>query len=78
MSKFYGTIKGASKTEATRRGYHDIKVAAQSWNGSLITSLWYNDTNELMVDLSYNEGSASCGHTIFSGSMTALLERLGN
>ena len=43
MSKFYGTVIGASQTCATRRGYHDMRAAAQSYDGSVIVRLWYDD-----------------------------------
>lgn len=76
MSAFYGTVKGASDTPATRRGYHDIKVAAQSWNGSVITRLHYNKEDELIVDLQVSDGSDTSGRTIFYGTLDELKERL--
>lgn len=39
MSKFYGTVVVQARTDATRRGGRDIRVCAQSWDGSIITRL---------------------------------------
>lgn len=72
MSKFYGTVVGMASTPATRRGGRDIKVAAQSWDGSVITRLYYNKDDELTVDLQIADGSSTMGRTIFTGSMEEL------
>ena len=42
MSKFYGQINGGRGT-ATRTGHRNIRAAAQSYDGSVITELSYND-----------------------------------
>ena len=76
MSKFYGQVSGASNTTASRRGHQDIAVSAQSWNGSLQTRLFYNNDNELMVDLSYSPDSSFYGKTIFNGKMEDLLKAI--
>lgn len=76
MSAFYGTVVGASDTPATRRGYHDIKVAAQSWNGSVITRLHYDKNDRLIVDLQLADGSSTSGHTKFYGTFDELKEQL--
>ena len=68
MSKFYGTVVGASQTSASRRGNHDIRVSAQSWDGSVITRLWYNDNEVLNVDVEIASGSSVYGQIIFSGT----------
>ena len=47
MSKFYGTVIGASSTVGTRRGHHDIRVCGQSWDGSVITTLDYDSDEKL-------------------------------
>ena len=75
MSAFYGTIKGNAKSNATRRGYHNIKVSAQSWKGSLITKLYYED-NTLMCELEYNQESATQGNNIYKGSLDNLVNIL--
>lgn len=78
MSTFYGTVIGSASTVATRRGFKDIKVSAQSWSGSVITRLHYGDeTGNLIVDLQVSEGSDTSGKTIFYGTIDELKERLG-
>ena len=75
MSAFYGTIKGSTKNNATRRGFQEIKVSAQSWKGSLITRLYYKD-NTLMCELEYNQESATQGDNIYKGSLDNLVNIL--
>lgn len=60
MSKFYGTVIGASSTVGTRRGHHDIRVSAQSYDGSVITRLDYDSDDKLRVRIGTNEGSSTC------------------
>lgn len=78
MSKFYGTVSGGARTEATRRGFDSIKVSAQSWDGSLITEMRYgNDGKTLLVRLRAYDGSSSCyGTTIFDGTLDELKAKL--
>lgn len=77
MSKFYGTVHGdMSQTDGTRRGSRSIKVAAQSWDGSLITSMHYGHDDALMVDLSTSDDSSTYGHSIFYGTLDELKARL--
>ena len=78
MSAFYGTVIGSAHTPATRRGGRDIKVAAQSWNGSVITRMNYNKEGDLMIDLQVGDGSVTAGRTIFYGTIEELKERLGD
>ena len=75
MSAFYETIIGCAQTPATRRGHNEIKVAAQSWNGSVSTRLYY-EGDELMVDLQIAEGSSVYGYTVFNGTLDELKSRL--
>ena len=75
MSAFYGQVIGNAKTTASRRGHHDIKVTAQSWNGSVITRLYYNG-DELMCDLEIADGSSANGYTVFNGTLEELKNRL--
>ena len=76
MSKFYGTVHGdASQTDGTRRGFRSIKVAAQSWDGSVITGMHYcND--DLMVDLSFADNSSTYGQSLFYGTFQELKAKL--
>ena len=76
MSKFYGTVIGASNTNASRRGNRDIKACAQSWDGSVITRLWYNDKGVLCVDVEVSDDSATYGTEIFSGTFLEFCEKL--
>lgn len=62
MSTFYGTLQG-SRGPATRCGTRNsgIKVAAQSYDGSVITSLRYNENERLMVRIELNKSSVCYG-----------------
>ena len=72
MAKFYGTLQG-NRGEATRCGTDRIDVSAQSWDGSVIVSLWYNDNDKLCVRIKTSECSSSYGDkTIFSGTFEEL------
>jgi hypothetical protein len=75
MSAFYGTLIGCAKTNATRRGHQDIVAAAQSWNGSVITRLYY-DGDDLMCEIQIADGSAVHGYTFFNGTLDELKEKL--
>lgn len=78
MSKFYGTVVGSARTEATRRGFDGIRVSAQSWDGSLITRMRYDGQGRLMVQLDKSNESSSCyGRTIFWGTLDELEHKLG-
>ena len=77
MSKFYGTVHGdASQTDGTRRGFRSIQVAAQSWDGSVITNMHYNSNNELMVRLEMSEDSCTFGRGVFYGTFQELKDKL--
>ena len=76
MSKFYGTVHGdASQTDGTRRGFRSIKVAAQSWDGSVITSMHYRN-NDLMVGLDFSDDSSTYGQNLFYGTFQELKDKL--
>lgn len=76
MSKFYGQVVGNGETNGTRRGSRNIKVSAQSYDGSLITFMYYDENGNLCVDLDYAEDSNLYGRTMFRGTMQELLEKL--
>lgn len=77
MSKFYGTVVGSARTEATRRGFDGIRVSAQSYDGSLITRMRYDRNERLMVQLDKSNESSSCsGRTIFRGTLDELERKL--
>lgn len=75
MSKFYGQVQGMAQTIATRRGGRDITASVQSWNGSIITRLYY-DREVLSVDVRVSEDSTFYGRTIFSGTFAEFIKRL--
>lgn len=76
MSSFYGMVEGASATAASRRGFKDIKSSAQSWNGSVITRLYYNDDGVLQVNIQLADDSSFYGQSYFTGSFQELKEKL--
>lgn len=77
MATFYGSIKG-SRGEATRCGTTNsgIKASVQSWNGSVVSELSYNDKNELMVTISTSTGSSALGTQIFYGTFDEFVNKL--
>ena len=79
MSKFYGTVVGSANTPATRRGFEDIKVCAQSWEGSVITRMIYDKDGNLIVEIQVSDDSSTYGRTVFYGTLdefkTALSKR---
>lgn len=76
MSKFYGTVPGQASTAATRRGSQDIKVTAQSWDGSVIVRLHYNDEGVLMVEVSTDDSSSAYRQSVFEGTFDEFKARL--
>ena len=74
MSKFYGSVQG-NRGAATRGGYDRITSSAQSWNGSVITELTYDD-DKLMVRIGTDSGSSSYGSTIFYGTFDEFVAKL--
>ena len=74
MSKFYGSVEG-NRGAATRGGHSRIKTTAQSYNGSVITELTYND-DTLMVRISMDRGSAFNGTTLFYGTFDEFVNKL--
>ena len=77
MSVFYATIKG-NRGPATRQGsaMSGIKAAAQSYDGSVITSLSYDQDDRLMVSISVSDESSSYGDTIFHGTFEEFKQKL--
>ena len=75
MAKFYGQLNGGRGT-ATRVGHRNIRAAAQSYDGSVITELTYNDEGKLMVDVSADDYSTSYGRRIFYGTFEEFVAKL--
>lgn len=69
MSVFYGQVSGQAETTASRRGSYNsgIRVSAQSWDGSLITKMYYSGGDDLMVEIEVSDGSSMYGITVYSG-----------
>lgn len=79
MSTFYGSIQG-NRGAATRTGSRcsGIESSVQSWNGSVITSLSYDQEDRLMVTVRVSEGSSSYGRTVFHGTFDEYIKKLQN
>ena len=60
MAKLYGTLQ-ANRGEATRCGSDYIRASAQSYEGSVIVELLYNDNKDLIVKVETNNGSSCYG-----------------
>lgn len=78
MASFYATINAdLSRTLATRRGSKYITTSTQSYNGSIITRMYYNEQDKLMIEIETTETSNSCyGENRFRGTFTQLEELL--
>ena len=77
MSKFYGMTGeyGTNRKRATRCGHRGIRSSAQSFDGSVITTLYY-DGDDLMARIEIADGSAYSGRTMFDGTLDALRTKL--
>lgn len=74
MSALYGFVEG-NRGPATRGGSKNsgLRVAAQSYDGSLITFMDYDNDDKLRVELRVREGSGAYGgDEIFRGSLEDL------
>lgn len=89
MSKFYGTVGDpwSNRTNATRCGHRGIRSSAQSYDGSVIVELEYDNQGALCVTVRCDDGSSSCyGDTVYRGTfddfkldlLTAYVNRVNN
>lgn len=78
MATFYGTVKGSAVTDGTRVGTRKsgIKSTVQSWNGSIITKMRYDEMGKLMVDVEVSQTSNVYGKPIFSGTIEEYITKL--
>ena len=78
MANFYATINAdLSRTLATRRGSKYITTSTQSYNGSIITRMYYNEQDKLMIEIETTETSNSCyGENRYCGTFNQLEELL--
>ena len=76
MAKFYGSIQG-NRGAATRMGHQSIKASVQSYDGSVITELSYNDEGQLLVDVCVaKDESSAYGQRVFLGTMEEFINKL--
>lgn len=77
MSKFYGMVRG-NRGATTRGGSANsgFKATAQSYDGSVITCLDYDQNNNLKVRIELAEGSTTYGDVAFSGTFEELKESM--
>ena len=75
MSKFYGMVRG-NRGASTRGGSANsgFKATAQSYDGSIITCLDYDQNNNLKVRIELADGSTTYGDVAFSGTFEELKE----
>lgn len=76
MAKFYGQVSNGVSTTASRVGHQGIRASAQSYDGSVITSLRYDDEGKLMVHIEIADSSSMYGDTVFRGTLEELKEKL--
>ena len=79
MATFYGQVFGNAKTTASRTGSaaSGIKTSAQSYDGSVIVDMHYRQSDgQLMTWIEVNDGSASSGKLVFSGTLDELCKKL--
>ena len=77
MSRFYGQVEGLGKTTASRRGGDHIKASVQSWNGSVITRMHYDDDEKLILEISVcKDDSSFHGQSVFYGTIEELMDKL--
>lgn len=75
MSRFYGKVyePGSTRTASTRCGHRSIRTSSQSYDGSIICELTYDENDKLNVYLGCNEGSSSfASKTLYQGSFEDL------
>ena len=78
MALLYGTVTGIGETPATRRGSKNsgIKSSVHSYQGSLISRLYYDKNDELKVALEMAAGSDDVGYKVFDGTFSELAAQL--
>jgi len=78
MADFYGLVIG-NRGEATRSGSRNsgFKSTCQSYDGSVITRMWYDNENQLKISLEVDNGSKPYGDEVFRGTYAELVEMAG-
>lgn len=79
MTKFYGQVKGMSKTAAARCGSMEshIKASVQSYDGSITMELSYGDDGALRLTVEHAAGSKMGGDKVYDGSVDEFLRLVG-
>lgn len=77
MSTFYGQVKGNAVSYGTRTGTakSGIKSTVQSWQGSIITSMYYDAAGQLRVSVEVSQTSNCWGTPIFDGTMEEYIDK---
>lgn len=80
MATFYSTVSG-NRGPATRTGSKNsgIHVAAQSWDGSVATTLYVGAAGETFVRIVAGTGSTAYpnGRTVYDGPLAVLVNGEG-
>jgi len=73
MSNLYGTVDGAGKTTASRRGHRSLTTHAACWQGAVRVDLSYNEegTTEYTVTIVPWRGSGGNSREISRGTLDA-------
>ena len=74
---FYGLVKG-NRGAATRGGSKNsgFKSSCQSFDGSIISYMDYDNEGKLKVRLEISDDSSSYGDVVFSGTLEELKKKL--
>ena len=75
MPKLYGQVEGMGSTLATRRGSKYIRASVQSYDGSVITQMQYEEDG-LKVGVYVSDNSNFYGNCVFFGSLEELKKKL--
>lgn len=74
MSALYGTVIGAARTNANRRGHRVITAAVRSWDGSVtVIMLKGGKDDPPTVVIRVGEGSRVGGREVWRGSLASLM-----
>ena len=78
MDTFRGKIKGAAYGDGTRIGTVEsgIESALQSWSGSIITKMNYDEFGQLIIDVEVSPTCNTWGTPIFKGTIQEFMIKL--
>lgn len=79
MSRFYGIVDGSSKTAATRRGFHNLRVDCNGWNHGVEVRASETTDDKDCFSIWLTGGSNDRGRRCLMGHLTApAIDRLLN